>query len=107
MEDDDEPGDRQQILVALAHMQQLQPSRGLGERVVARHHLAKTPAIDVGDVGEVQDHGGPFLQDETVDLVLEPIGICVNRDRAAEIEDGDAANLSLDHVHVVIEAPGS
>src|SRR6476619_5547992 len=55
VEDGHQAGDRQQVVIALVHVQQLQAAGGLRERAVAGDELTKSAAVDVGDLAEVYD----------------------------------------------------
>src|SRR5690349_14015766 len=106
LENGEELGDGQQVLDALGEVQQAHVAALPLHRRVRAHHLAQPGAVDVGNVGQVQNELLAALEHEAVDLVLQDLVALAERHLALEVQNGDVAGGSFLDLHRSSESFG-
>src|SRR5262245_15474189 len=92
-------GDGQEVRDALRQAEQLQASALAADRREGPDNLSQAGAVDVGDVGEVQDELLVALQHQTVDLVLEDFVTLAEGHLSLQVQDGNVAGGSFLDLH--------
>src|SRR5512138_3104809 len=99
LEDGQELRNRQKIRDALRQIEQLQVAPLPADRGVGTDDFAKTRAVHVRDVREVQQNLSMALVDQAVDLVLQQFVALAQRDLALQVEHYDVADSPFIDLH--------
>ena len=70
----------------------LQPSQAANNR-------ADGGAVDVGDIGEIEDHADVIVADQRLRFLFDLSAVGSGMNAAFHIENGDAVQLRFFHVH--------
>jgi hypothetical protein len=99
VENGNELGDRQQVVIPRAYVKQLEPAASLRERGIARDQLPESAAIDVRHGRQIHDHARAPLQHEALALVLEQLCPFVDCQLPAQVEDSNRVNDAFGDLH--------
>src|SRR5207249_816891 len=90
---------RQEICDALRQIEQLEAAPLPADRRVRANDLAKPRAVEVGNLGQVQNDLAMPLVNDAVDLVLQQLITFTQGDLAFQVEHHHIANHSLRNLH--------
>src|SRR5690348_965517 len=94
-EDGEELGDLQKIVNFFGEMEKLQFAAAIGDGGVAADEFADAGAVDVIDVGEVEQDGGAAVVEQLANGFAEQCAAVAEGDFAAHVHDRDAADIAI------------
>src|SRR5208283_1208875 len=103
VEDGVELGDLEQVVDLLGEVEQLELAAGVFDGGECADQLSDAGAIDVADLGEVEQDVFGALVERVVNAVAQGDAAFAKGDAATEVEDGDSVYLAdcYFHAHVM------